>query len=70
MGGGTGRPVLVAFIPDFCVVLAGDTFVGKRLEGDGGGVWELDTDSLHFCSPPDLFFFHFFLDLASIWLCD
>ena len=63
MGGGTGRPVLVAFIPDFCVVLAGDTFVGNRLEGDWGDGWELDTD---FCSPPDLFFFPFFLDLASV----
>ena len=35
VGGGTGRPVLVAFISDFCVVLAGDTFVGSGLEGDG-----------------------------------
>ena len=56
----------MAFIPDFCVVLTGDTFVGNELEGDGGDVWELDTDSLDFCSPPDLSFFPFFLDLASM----
>ena len=48
------------------MVLAGDTFVGKGLEGEGGGVWELDTDSLHFCSPPEKFLVHLFWGLADI----
>ena len=60
----------MAFIPDFCVVLAGDTFVDKGLEGDGGDVCELDSYSLDFCSSPDLLFFPFYFDLASVWLCD